>query len=75
MGLFDWLRAANQIQSSCGSCPGEPHETGHRRSEVAHFHSLDNKQGNVTDRSGAELVLEPFKLSTEDERVWFSVPG
>lgn len=70
VGLFDWLRAANQIQPSCGSCPGEPHETGHSRREVTHFHGLEKKRANVTDQSGSELVLHLFTLSTEGECVF-----
>lgn len=62
MGLLDWLRAAHQIQPSSGSCPGEPHETGHSRSEVTHFHGLEKKRRTVTEQPGSEQTLDLFKL-------------
>lgn len=67
MGLLDWLRAAHQIQPSCGSCPGEPHETGHSRSEVTHFHGLEKKRRTVKDRPGSERALDLFKLIAEGD--------
>lgn len=47
VGLSDWLRAANQIQSSCCSCPGQTHETGHSGGEVTHLHGLEKKPRKI----------------------------
>lgn len=47
MGLSDWLRAADQIQSACCGGPGQTHETGHGGGEVAHLHGLEKHERQI----------------------------
>lgn len=59
VGLFDGLRAPNQIQPPCGRSPGEAHEAGHRRREVSHFHGLGKRRGTFhTGLASCELSIK-----------------